>query len=125
MKLLATVLCALFLFGAGDPPAELLGKKWFFSFVRNEGRVLELPLKVAAEKRPWVLFGKDRSYQQTMDGVTEKGSWSYDEGSKKLTTRAKAKSGGDDVGVLTLLRVTADTLELVDPDGATLGLVSK
>ncbi|RYY59014.1 MAG: hypothetical protein EOO12_16635, partial [Chitinophagaceae bacterium] len=61
--------------------------------MRNEERIVDLPLKVSPDKRPWVQFGTDKSYQQSMDGVTEKGNWSYDEAAKKLTTRAKSKSG--------------------------------
>ncbi|RYD92888.1 MAG: hypothetical protein EOP50_12015 [Sphingobacteriales bacterium] len=124
MKLLFAAFVTLFITGAGDPPAALLNRNWYFSYMRVGGQVQEVPLKVPAAKRPWFYFGKDGSYKQSMDGVTDSGTWTYDSGSKRLNTSAQTKHGLE-ATVFLLERVTDDSLELREPDGAILGMVRK
>ncbi|GAB4092330.1 hypothetical protein [Flaviaesturariibacter terrae] len=125
MKLLATALLALFLFRAGDPPPELLDRKWYFTYMVADGRAMELPLKVPDDKRPWLLFSKGGAYQQAMDNVIEKGRWTYADASKKLGTTVTTRKGTTEVTAFVLQRVTKDSLELREPEGSVLGLVSK
>ncbi|RYY86740.1 MAG: hypothetical protein EOO15_13665 [Chitinophagaceae bacterium] len=124
MKILVCCLLSALFLGIGDPPAKLLETKWYFAYMRVNGEVHEPPLKVPAAKRPWIHFGKDKSYQQSMDGELERGSWTYETSTEKLTTMVKSGTETD-VTVFLLKRVTADSLELLDPDGAVLGMVSK
>jgi hypothetical protein len=125
MRPLLFSLLLLTAFTVRDQNDQLYDKKWYFGFMRFEGQLMEPPLKVAPAKRPWMYFGKDHSYQQWMDGNTETGIWSYNEQSKKLTTTVKTKEQKTDVTVFLLRRITADSLELEDPDGAVMGMVSK
>jgi hypothetical protein len=125
MRLLLFSLLLLTAFTVRDQNEELYNKRWYFGFMRLNGQVMEPPLKVAPAKRPWIYFGKDHAYQQWLDGVTEKGIWSYNEAAKKLTTTVQTKDQRSEVTIFILRRISADSLELEDPDGAILGLVSK
>lgn len=103
----------------------LYDKRWYFGYMRLNGQVMEPPVKVAPAKRPWMYFAKDGAYQHGMDGRTEKGIWSLNKESGRITTNVAGTNGKAEVTELKLLRVSADSLELEDPDGAVLGMVSK
>jgi hypothetical protein len=125
MRLLIFPLLLLTAFTLRDQNEQLYDKKWYFGFLRLGGQVMEPPLKVAPGKRPWMYFGKDHSYKQSLDGVAEQGIWSYNEGTKKLTTTVRTKDQKPEITVFTLRKISADSLELEDPDGAIMGMLSK
>jgi hypothetical protein len=125
MRLLLFSFLLLTAFTVRDQDAQLYDRKWYLGYMRLNGQVIEPPLKVAPNKRPWLYFGKDHSYRQSLDNVTESGIWSYNEQSRQLTTTVQQKDRKPEVTVFMLRKLSADSLELEDPDGSIMGMVSR
>ncbi|TCJ17483.1 hypothetical protein EPD60_04645 [Flaviaesturariibacter flavus] len=125
MRLLLFALLLLTAFTVRDQNDQLFDKRWYFGYMRLNGQAVEPPLKTAPAKRPWMYFGKDGAYQQGMDGQVDKGIWKLNKESGRIITTVTGRNGKPDINDLRLLKVTADSLELEDPDGAVLGMLSK
>jgi hypothetical protein len=101
---------------------QLCDKVWHISYQRVNGTIMQVPAADYRKSRPWVSFGKDHVFSNGMDGVTDKGTWSYDEKTRELSTTEGGEGGTKTV--LKIRKLTADSLEL-ETGGQVMGMVRK
>jgi hypothetical protein len=96
----------------------LCDKKWTMSYIYSGDTPVSVADKLAG-KTISVYFGKNGEFKNEINTRKGKGTWKYDEETKSLTTVESGKTKT----VLTIMKLTKDSLELQGPEKTTVGFV--
>ncbi len=124
MRIITGLIIIIFLlsftFQQQDIKKILCDRKWYMSYIKIPGKLVQVPDTISLDKRPWAIFYSDGRFSNMLNKKLVSGTWTYDNKTRQITTIENKKS--DIKTMMELFRVLPDTLELYTPEKVIMGM---